>query len=256
MAFSYYGEPISKNILRNSNDDTIVCRNAVIARTGYQTYRGIDVADELKKIRINADPYDTVQVYRSPEEVFSKATIASFEGKPVTEGHPEDLLTSRTTKEHQCGHVQNVRKGINALPSGDWPLLADLFITDPDLIEKIELSSVRQLSCGYNYELRKERNRILQVNIVGNHVAVVASGRAGPFAAIKDSAISTIGEIRARARVDAAYQEAKLMRLATALNRRLAHSGRRAVARDAELKKTPEEYYAEARERLRGYCRS
>jgi hypothetical protein len=253
---SYYGLPISRNIVKNPHDGTLICRNATIARTGYQTYKARDVAGELQKIGINFDPDDDVQLYRSPEEVFSKATIASFEGKTVTEGHPDDLLTSRTTREHQCGHVQNVRRGSQPLPSGDWPLLADLVITDDDLIQKIEDSSLRQISCGYQYELRKDGKRILQVNIIGNHVAIVPTGRAGPFAAIKDSAISTIGEIRARARVDAAYQEAKLMRLATALNRRLAHGNRRSVVLDSKPEKTPEQHYKEAQDRMRGYCRS
>jgi hypothetical protein len=256
MGFSYYGEPISKNILRNPADGTLICMNAVIARTGFQTYRGIDVADELRKIGVDADPYDTVQVYRSPEEVFSKATIASFEGKPVTQGHPDDLLNSRTIREHQCGHVQHVRKGTSALPTGDWPLLADLVVTDDDLIQMIESGSLRQLSCGYEYQLVKDGNRILQVDIVGNHVAIVPVGRAGKHASIRDSAMKTVGELRAIARIESAYQEAKLMRLATALNRRLAQSGKHAVARDGKPEKTPEDYYKEARERLRGYCRS
>lgn len=80
-------------------------------------------------------------------------------------------------------------------------MLADLFITDADLIEKIEAGELRQLSCGYNYELHKRRKQILQVDIAGNHVAVVPVGRAGPPAAIKDG-ISTVGEIKVKAYIE------------------------------------------------------
>jgi hypothetical protein len=34
-------------------------------------------------------------------------TVASFEGKPVTVGHPEGLCDSRQLEELTCGHAQN-----------------------------------------------------------------------------------------------------------------------------------------------------
>ena len=33
-----------------------------------------------------------VKVFRSPDEVFSEAALSSFEGKPVTDEHPPELL--------------------------------------------------------------------------------------------------------------------------------------------------------------------
>jgi uncharacterized protein len=179
--------PLSTNISKDPNDGTLICRNAVIGRTGRQLYRAGDIADELERIGIPFDPSDWVTVYRSHEEVFSRRTIASFEGKPVTDGHPDQLLTVQTISQYQCGHVQNVCKGSEALDTGDWPLLADLVITSEDLINRI-VNGLRELGCGYNYKFEKDGDRILQTNIIGNHVAAVETGRAGKLASIRDSA--------------------------------------------------------------------
>lgn len=188
MAISYFGTRISDNIIHNENDGTIVCKNAVIARTGFQEYLGKELpAEELKDIGMKVYDDDKVSVYRSPDEVFSRATISSFEGKPLTCGHPKSLLDINTIADHQCGHVQNVRKGPDALPTGDWPLIGDVLVTDADAIQQILSGQLRELSCGYNFHIKKEGNQILQVDMLGNHVALVESGRAGPHAKIVDS---------------------------------------------------------------------
>jgi hypothetical protein len=46
----------------------------------------------------------------------------------------------------------------------------------------------RQLSCGYNYQLAWDGQRLSQAGITGSHVAVVAKGRAGEAARINDEA--------------------------------------------------------------------
>jgi hypothetical protein len=46
----------------------------------------------------------------------------------------------------------------------------------------------RQLSCGYNYHLAWDGQRLSQAGITGSHVAVVAKGRAGEAARINDEA--------------------------------------------------------------------
>jgi hypothetical protein len=195
MAISYYGIKLSDN-LAETPEGYLVFRNAVIARTGFQQYKGKelpqrqhDTAKEeicAQDLGINDD--DTVDLYRSPEEVFSPRTIASFESKPITDSHPDQLLDSETHGDYACGHIRNVRKGSEAMEDGNWPLLADGVVTDKNLILKIK-AGLRELSCGYNYHILKQGNQILQVDIVGNHVAVVVNGRAGPLASIKDAAL-------------------------------------------------------------------
>lgn len=187
MATAYYGVKISPNVV-TTDEGYLIFKNAIIARTGFQRYKGSELPEseiESAGITVNAD--DDVDVYRSPEEVFSKSTIASFNGKAVTDNHPPDLLDIETHADYQCGHMMNVRKGPEPLENGDWPLLADIQVTDKNLIMKYQ-SGIRELSCGYTYHLLKDGDKLLQVDICGNHVAVVPNGRAGPLVKIQDAA--------------------------------------------------------------------
>jgi uncharacterized protein len=189
-AFSYYAVPLSQNIARTS-EGYLICKDAVIGRTGKMQYMvGQLHSGQLLDLglgnRYKAN--DTVDVWRDPEEVFAPGTLASFEGKPVTDNHPKEFVDVENIGQHHCGHVQNVRAGTTPLPTGDLPILADLMITDSDLAGDIVARRKRQLSCGYNYHLAYEGARLSQVNITGNHVAVVAKGRAGDAARINDEA--------------------------------------------------------------------
>ena len=127
-----------------------------------------------------------ITVYRPEEEVFSPATMASFEGMPVTNDHPdsEEGVTAENIEFLQKGHCQNVRRGTG--PEKDL-LIADLFITDPNTIQAVK-DGKREISCGYNYELSEENGKYVQRQIRGNHVAIVDKGRAGHRVCIKDSA--------------------------------------------------------------------
>lgn len=185
-AAAYFGVKLSANVVQTP-EGYLVFKNAVIARTGFQEYRVKEIpAEELEDAGVvgaNAD--DKLNLYRSPEEVFSKRTIASFEGKPITDGHIE-MLDVYTHDDHAEGHVQNVRPGTEPLENGDMPLLADLFVTSANLISKYK-AGIRELSCGYNYHVIKVGNQLEQVDICGNHVAFVESGRAGRDVRVNDS---------------------------------------------------------------------
>jgi len=191
---SFYGIKIGPNTAL-SPQGYLIFQNAVIARTGSQTYKGSELpqrtsetpADEVTAQDLGYGPDDLVTLYRPADEVFDPATIASFEGQIITDEHPGELVSVDTVSDINCGHIMNVRKGSEPLPNGDWPLLADGMIVSKPLIDKIN-SGIRDLSCGYNYRVKKSGNLLLQTEIVGNHVAVVPNGRAG-VAAIKDSAL-------------------------------------------------------------------
>ena len=170
---SYYGYTISPNQIE-TGEGFLICRNVPIARTGTQDYIGTEIGLDDEKI---------VKVFRPPEEVFSDAALASFEGKPVTNNHPPDLVDPETATMYEKGHVQNVRKG-----EGEWDgyVIADLHIHDAELIRDIK-NGKRQVSCGYNCEYTETEDGYTQSEIRGNHVAVVELGRAGSRAAIMDS---------------------------------------------------------------------
>lgn len=183
----YLGAHLSDNVAETPEGYRI-CRNAVIGRSGFQTYRVGELTDPdgLLADRTSADE---IEVWRDPDEVFAKATLASFEGKTFTIAHPGDLLSPENEQEHHAGHVQNVRRGTEPLESGDWPMLADIIVTHRDAIRAIDAGE-RQLSCGYTYQLAREGHRFDQRKIVGNHVALVPKGRAGHEARINDAAPS------------------------------------------------------------------
>ena len=173
----YYGTRLSENISRREPEGYLLCLNVPVARTGTQEY----LPEELGLPAGNGPP-GLIPVIRPEEEVFSKETIASFEGMPVTNDHPPDGVDIGNIKALQKGHAHNVRRG-----SGEERdlLLADLIITDPVLIGLI-MDGKREISCGYTYELCEENGKYIQRRIRGNHVAVVDAGRAGPRVSIKD----------------------------------------------------------------------
>ena len=183
---AYYGVRLSDNWVETP-EGYIVFKNAVIGRTGFQKYKLKEIDEkERQSQRITGDLESEVELYRSPEEVFNPRTIASFELKSITDGHPDQMLNLDTVREHECGQVSNVRQGTEPLESGDMPLLADLIVKARHLIEKIK-AGLRELSCGYNYHVLRQDVLLLQVDIIGNHVAIVKAGRAGSEASIKDS---------------------------------------------------------------------
>ncbi len=171
----YYGTRLSENISRREPEGYLLCLNVPVARTGTQEY----LPEELG---LPPGP-SFVPVLRPEAEVFSPETIASFEGMPVTNDHPPEGVDTSNIRALQKGHAHNVRRG-----SGEESdlLLADLIITDPQLIRLILEEGKREISCGYTYELNEEDGQDIQRRIRGNHVAVVDAGRAGHRVSIKD----------------------------------------------------------------------
>lgn len=174
---SFYGSKISEH-MTTTPEGFLICLDVPIARTGTQEYLGYELGLED---RTN----DLFTVNRTEDEVFSPATIASFEGKCVTADHPPDSVTTENVTAYNCGHAQHIRRGTE--DQSDL-LIADLFITDPRLIEAIQ-NGLREVSCGYDCEYAEENGQIYQRRIRGNHIAVVPSGRAGHRVAIQDSAL-------------------------------------------------------------------
>lgn len=173
----YYGVTISPNQIE-TGEGFLICRNVPISRTGDQEYMGWEIGIP------GAGGGQIVTVHRPPEEVFSTAALASFEGKPVTNDHPPVLIGPDDVKTYEMGHAQNVRRG-----EGEWEeyTLADLHIHDRELIDAVQ-SGKREISCGYECEyVPNGDGTYTQRNIRGNHVAVVERGRAGKRAAILDS---------------------------------------------------------------------
>ena len=158
------------------------------AEEGYILYTGVPIArtgaQEYGRDEVGLDGDGVVNVYRDAADVFDPVTIASFEGKIVTDEHPPVMLDETNVMDYIKGTVHNVRRG-SGYENGY--LLADLMVYDPVLNEEIRQGK-REVSCGYYLDyIEGPDGRIYQKNIRGNHVAIVPKGRAGSRVAIKDS---------------------------------------------------------------------
>jgi len=155
----------------------LVCRDVPIARCGSMDY----AEHELPEI----DAKDgVITVERGSDELLCDLTIASFEGMPVTQDHPDDPVSAENWREHAIGHAQNVRRG-----TGDQSelLLADLVITDAKAVRELQGDDLPEVSAGYDAEyVQVSPGRAEQRQIVGNHIALVRRGRCGPICSIGD----------------------------------------------------------------------
>ena len=158
----------------------LLIRGVPLARTGVQIYGPNEVP-------LEPGPVGYIEVSRDEAELFSPATIASFEGVPVTNDHPRvngalAMLEPANVMRFAVGVVLNVRRG------GTF-LIADVLIWSREMIDLVEAGK-RQVSAGYNavYQ-RVAAGRGRQVRIVGNHLAIVVSGRCGADCSFGDAAL-------------------------------------------------------------------
>lgn len=176
----YYGTEISPNQIETA-EGFLICKNVPIARTGMQEYTARD-------LMLDGDPERMIKVNRYEADVFEPAALASFEGKPVTDGHPPEEVEPANFASYAKGHIQRVRR------EGDF-MVADLYINDPILINDVRNGIKREVSCGYICEYTADGDGYKQSKIRGNHVAVVPRGRAGHEVAIKDESPVKGGDI-------------------------------------------------------------
>lgn len=173
MPIAYYGSQISPHLV-DTPEGFLICKDVPIARTGPQDYLA-------RELQLDGDPDRLITVQRHPEDVFEEATLASFEGKPICDGHPPENVGPENYAAYTKGHVQNVRR------DGDY-IVADLYINDANLANEVRNNVKREVSCGYLCNYVPDGAGYKQSRIRGNHVAVVPKGRAGAAVAIHDTA--------------------------------------------------------------------
>lgn len=157
----------------------LLCLGAALARTGTMQY----LPEEVDAAVVEGFDGDQVLIYRDADEVFAPATLASFEGKPLTIDHPEEDVVPENWSELARGIVLNVRRGDGT--ASDL-MLGDILIMDAEAIEAVQ-DGLRELSCGYDAGFKVIRPGVgRQINIRGNHVALVDHARGGARLKIKD----------------------------------------------------------------------
>lgn len=181
----------------------LLCLDVPVARTGEMLYAEGEIAGEDGEI-IKGGPDALIRVTRGPEDLFRPETIASFEGKSVTLGHPDEFVTSENVKQYEIGTMLNVRRGAGI--ENDL-MLADLLIKDKQAIKAIQEDGIEEVSNGYEADYEQQQpGRAAQRNIVGNHVALVERGRCGPRCAIGDETMPALKKKSWKDRMMAAFR--------------------------------------------------
>lgn len=160
----------------------LICTDCAFANLGGRIYAASEVPDQ------KPDAQGRVYAFRDSKELFDPLTIASFELKPITLEHPDDvvLLDADSAKRHQVGTLFNVRRGTG--PQSD-SLVGDLQITDAQTIAAVESGDLKELSAGFSSRLESLGPGIsIERRIRGNHVAIVPRGRCGPLCSLRDAA--------------------------------------------------------------------
>lgn len=167
---------LSENI-HETPEGFLLCIGVPITRTGELIYGEGETP-------LETDDDGLVSINREEDDVFALETMASFEGKPVTINHPDEFVNPQNWQDLARGVLQNIRRG-----GGDQKnsMLADLLITDEMAINLVK-NGLREVSCGYEAEyIQTAEGKGRQVKIIGNHLALVEKGRAGPSCAINDN---------------------------------------------------------------------
>lgn len=155
---------------------------ANISKANVCPYLGSEIPDADA---LGLDPKKVYQLLRDPAEL-TKA-VASFNGIPILNTH-----VPSTAWDHPSGKVVGTT-GTDAVFEAPY-LKNSLVIWTQDAISEIENREKQELSCGYKYRAEMTPGNHggvaydgRMVEILGNHVALVATGRAGPDVIVGDS---------------------------------------------------------------------
>lgn len=147
-------------------DEGFLIDTPIVGRVGIQIYQNADGSIRRE--------------FRPPEQVFNADSLASFSGKPITDDHPTEKVTSKNAKALTIGAMTGEAK-----QDGD-NVIVPITVFDADVIDKIEKGGKRELSLGYSVKLDEtpgewngEKYDAIQTDIRVNHLALVAKGRAG-----------------------------------------------------------------------------
>jgi hypothetical protein len=168
-------DAIKLNAKRSYTPEGYLVAPAVLARSGVLPYYAMELG------LTDRAPNQIVQVYRSADTLAKSAP--TFEHKPITMDHPPEGVDASTWRELAVGDVHDV------LAENDR-MHATVIVRDKAAIEEINKGR-RQLSNGYTFELCRVGDgskpyEFEQVDIQGNHIAIVDRARCGPSCVVGD----------------------------------------------------------------------
>lgn len=165
-----------------------------ISKAAVNPYLGREIPDSQA---LGLDPNQVYHLFRDPAEL--KKGAPTFNNLPLLSEHvpvsaaahrPELVIGSTgTDAEFVAPYLRN-----------------SLVVWAASAIEGIESGAQRELSCAYRYRAdmkpgtyQGERFDGRMVDLIGNHVAVVATGRAGPDVVVGDSLPTEIENMKNKA---------------------------------------------------------
>lgn len=149
---------------------------------------------------------------RHPDDVFDPESLASLDGKPLTNDHPTEGVDPENVQALSVGTVHS--------PSHDaYHVSTGIIIHRADALSDVGGGKMA-LSCGYTADVIPERGVYLgvpythrQKNIRYNHVALVDEGRAGDAARLRMDGVKvdhnenpTKGEKMAKIKLDSGVE--------------------------------------------------
>lgn len=154
----------------------LLCEDVPLARVGWMVYGAGETP-------VKTGDSGVTLIFRDAETLFSAQCIASFAGKSITNDHPPLGVSPENWSKVTVGTVHNLRRGAG---EDHDVLLGDLLITDAAAIRAVQQGK-REVSAGYDADYETTGpGEGRQVNIIGNHIALVERGRCGPRCAIGD----------------------------------------------------------------------
>lgn len=164
MLTRYDTAPINR-VTQDAQTGFVHIKNVPIAIVGVFPYMKADGSVEMEA--------------KLPTELLSEGTVSSANSKPITDNHPDELVTQVNARNYMKGFTAT-----NAHVENDT-LKVDMTITDKSLIDEINKGK-QELSIGFETEVVPKKGEYkgvaydsVQRNIQINHVAVVEQGRAG-----------------------------------------------------------------------------
>ena len=120
--------------LRTFTKDGYLVVPATLSKVGVFDYLASELGESGNEIK---------KVARTESSLFSDETIQSFEGMPLTLGHPKEDVNARNWKDLAVGTVRNVKRDGDMLAGEAW-------IYDERAITTIQQQGIDELSCGYS----------------------------------------------------------------------------------------------------------
>lgn len=151
-------------------------------RTGIQHYSGAEVGSTKERVAL----------YRPPEEVFSKDSLATLVGKPITVDHPWPAVDSSNWLQFARGHI-----GEGVLRDGEY-IRIPISVMDEAAIKVVESGEKRELSLGYDADIdwtpgitdsNEPFDGVMRA-LRYNHLSIVDVARAGSQCRIGDEVIA------------------------------------------------------------------